>query len=136
MSRLKSGRVMIGWAMVPAAAAAIVGLTGCGGGGSDSDSTQSSPPAHDMSAAAPLQGDQLYLAGLEQLNVRFPSDEAAVGAGKQVCTNLTAGDGLVDAIGKVGNGLDETDSGKVVGLATQTYCPDQIGKLSGVTPSN
>lgn len=136
MTRSKYGRVTTGWAMIPAVAAVIVGLAGCGGGGSDSDSTQSSPSAPDTAAAAPLQGDQLYLAGLKQLNVQFPSDAAAVRAGKQVCTNLTAGDGLTDAIGKVGNGLDETESGKVVGLATQTYCPDQIGKLSGVTPSN
>lgn len=136
MTSSKYGRVTTRLAIVPAVAAVIVGLAGCGGGGSDSESTQSSPSTPDTAAAAPLQGDQLYLAGLKQLNVQFPSDAAAVRAGKQVCTNLTAGDGLADAIGKVGNGLDETESGKIVGLATQTYCPDQIGKLSGVTPNN
>lgn len=136
----KSGRPVIGATgirttgiramLIPAAAAVVVGLAGCGGGESDSTPPSSSTP--DAAKASPLQGDQLYLAGLKQLNVRFPDDAAAVAAGKQVCANLKAGDGLLDAILKVGNGLDDAESGQVVGLAAQTYCPDQLGKLSGV----
>ena len=83
--------------LIPAAAAVVVGLAGCGGGESDSTPPSSSTP--DAAKASPLQGDQLYLAGLKQLNVRF---------------------------------ADDAESGQVVGLAAQTYCPDQLGKLSGV----
>lgn len=55
-------------------------------------------------------------------------------AGKQVCANLKAGDGLLDAIRKAGNGLNEAESGQVLGLAAQSYCPDELGKLSGAQP--
>lgn len=128
----RRGRVMLRATMVPAMAVVVVGLAGCGGGESDSAQPTSATP--DAAKAIPLQGDQLYLAGVKQLNVRFSDDATAVAAGKQVCANLKAGDSIVDAIHKVGNGLDDAQSSQLVALAAQSYCPDQLGKLSDVEP--
>ncbi len=127
----KSRRSIVRAMMVPAMAVVVVGLAGCGGGDSDSAQPTSASSTPDAAKALPQQGDQFYLQGLKQLNIHFPDDSAAVTAGKQVCANLKAGDGLLDAIRKVGNGLNEAESGQVLGLAAQSYCPDELGKLSG-----
>lgn len=128
--------------IVPILAAALVALAGCGGSLATADKADWPVTTETATAPAPEPPapewdivERAYLAALDSEGVRYSSPEAAITAGRAVCTYLdnTApvyGEhrALIEA-GRVAmdNGYSEWHAGTIVGAAVGSWCPEYAG---------
>lgn len=104
--------------VVPLAVAALA-LTGCGGG-------QVETPAQAVEVTDERR-EEVYVALMQDSGIvptYGDADEALVLA-RQICDRYDRGDDFVDIITTmVGNGIEGSDAGKIIGTATAVFCPE------------
>lgn len=82
-------------------------------------------------AASSVQtADQAFLSQMQSLGVTFPSTQAAVQAGHQVCTELAAGQTPIAVTVQIfrHTNLTPPQAASVVIAATNAYCPQFSGQ--------
>lgn len=74
--------------------------------------------------------DQAFLSQMQSLGVTFPSTQAAVRAGHQVCTELAAGQTPIAVTVQIfrHTNLTPPQAASVVIAATNAYCPQFSGQ--------
>ncbi|EGD53930.1 DUF732 domain-containing protein [Gordonia neofelifaecis] len=110
--------------------AGVALLSACSG--DDSSNTTSTETA--SSAAT-----KVYLGIVKTSGASYSSDDAAIAAGKQACSDLSSGKSMVDVV----DGMSSEAGGKgqaaaIVGAAIPAFCPDQKDKIlpSQLRPSS
>ena len=86
--------------------------------------------AGTAAASAVQTGDEAFLGQMQSLGVTFPSPQAAVRAGHQVCTELAAGKTPTAVTVQVfrHTNLTPPQAANVVIAATEAYCPQFSGQ--------
>lgn len=82
-------------------------------------------------AASSVQtADQAFLSQMQSLGITFPSTQAAVRAGHQVCTELAAGQTPIAVTVQIfrHTNLTPPQAASVVIAATNAYCPQFSGQ--------
>lgn len=86
--------------------------------------------AGTAAASAVQTGDEAFLSQMQSLGIAFPSTQAAVRAGHQVCTELAAGATPTAVTVQIFRHTDLTppQAANVVMAATKSYCPQFSGQ--------
>ncbi|OBB90814.1 DUF732 domain-containing protein [Mycobacterium sp. 852002-40037_SCH5390672] len=86
--------------------------------------------AGTAAARAVQTGDEAFLSQMQSLGVSFPSTQAAVQAGHQVCTELAAGQTPIAVTVQIfrHTSLTPPQAANVVAAATKAYCPQFSGQ--------
>lgn len=86
--------------------------------------------AGTAAARSEQTADQAFLSQMQSLGVTFPSTQAAVRAGHQVCTELAAGQTPIAVTVQIfrHTNLTPPQAASVVIAATNAYCPQFSGQ--------
>ncbi len=88
-------------------------------------------PAHADPPPVPDGDDGAFLAALHQAGFSFASPEAAVGAGRAVCSCLNNGESGLELVHDVKThnpGMDMEMASNFALISAKHYCPHQLSK--------
>jgi hypothetical protein len=88
-------------------------------------------PAHAGPPPAPDGDDAGFIAALHQAGFSFSSPDAAVGAGRAVCSCLNNGESGLELVHDVkmhNPGMDMEMASNFATLSAKFYCPHQLSK--------
>ena len=88
-------------------------------------------PAHANPPAVPDGDDAGFIAALHQAGFSFASPDAAVGAGRAVCSCLNNGESGLELVHDVkmhNPGMDMEMASNFAMLSAKFYCPQQLSK--------